>query len=121
MENNKITNMENIIYLIDNTPSEYRCMRCGKHENELQPFDERTSKSHRLGKGVKLIMRDRPVEPVPLDEELEDILFEIFLIDDLDKASFQYGDDLVDKALEYKENRADTAKSWECRDCFFKE
>jgi hypothetical protein len=100
-------------------PADRKCERCGKHIDELEPFDGE------IYKGSKLVKTYRGM--CDYSQKYEDMLAEIFIVPEtnyserLEKAEKKYGKEEVEHAMLYDEVYNTIGASWECKDCIKKD
>lgn len=86
-----------------------RCTRCGKHVDDLTPFDLEGDKN--------LIKRSREVELVEHNAECEEILQKLAAGINLIDLNKTYGTSKVQTALVYESYIGNQETSWECKKC----
>lgn len=101
--------------IFNGPPKEIRCERCGKHIDELLPYEGELPPQVHLEK--KLIQNVRPY----YDVEYNDTIGEILDLmkngkDELDRIE-SFGSANVELALSYEASWEDADFVWECRDC----
>jgi len=116
-----IVNLKDGERLIINGPEETRCTRCGKHVDELIPFDltDDTLPYHAYGK--RLVQNFRVMDLVEYDERWEMILKDLAVFGESEEHYEFYGRAKVEDAIYYDEMRRFCELSWECRDCIKEE
>lgn len=93
----------------ENSEYDIRCTRCGKHVDDLAPFD--------LEGEIKLTRTFREVELIERNSEYDEILQKLAAgrnITDLNKT---YGDSKVQTVLVYDSFIGNLETSWECKNC----
>ena len=101
----------------ENNRYDIRCTRCGKHVDELSPFDiEIQSKVDVCIEG-KLLKQFREVELVERNTEYDEILQKYAAGSNIIDLKKTYGERKVQAALDYDSYFGDLVDSWECKDC----
>lgn len=102
--------------IFNGPPKDLRCERCGKHFDELSPYEDELPPQVHWGK--KLIQNVRPYS----EAEYNDTIGEILDLMENEKIDIEriesYGTVNVELALSYKATWENADFVWECRDCF---
>lgn len=96
------------------------CIRCGKHVDELEPFQYEDSIIPFIC-GNKLVKNHRMVELVERCEVCEEILRRLANGNEKSELIRLYGKKDVEAAIEYEEYIGCVEASWECRECINEE
>jgi hypothetical protein len=103
--------------------SEYdmHCNRCGKHVDELIPFDLKNEVGAHNCAERKLGVIFRELDLVDYNEECENIVQQMSDGIDINELKKLHGPNKVQSALLYESLIGNLEKSFECRDCIQEE
>ena len=98
-----------------------RCMKCGKHVDELKPFGKEGDPLNGNFEGLKLVRRYRTMLEETI-EKYEQILSEYKHdpetgTDNISELELKYGEENIDSAFLYDQLSNTIESSYECRDC----
>lgn len=101
--------------IFNGPPKDLRCERCGKHVDELLPYEGELPPQVHLEK--KLIQNVRPYYDVKYNDTIGEILNLMKNGKDDVEMIESYGTANVELALSYESSWEDADFVWECRDC----
>lgn len=101
----------------ENSRYDIRCTRCGKHVDELSPFDIEIQSKVDICMEGKLLKQFREVELVERIAEYDEILQKLAAGSNIIDLKKTYGERKVQAALEYDSYFGNLADSWECKEC----
>jgi len=116
--NMKIKKQTNEVrFVINGPPDEMCCMRCGRHVDDLQPFDIEDESSIEHCSEKRLVKNFRELKLVASNKLYERIIQNLSNGTTEKDLAVLYGADKVQAAISYESLQGNWEKSWECRDC----
>lgn len=105
----------------ENSEYDIRCTRCGRHVNQLEPFDVDENLSVTFISQNKLVKKCREIEFISECKLCEEILQKF--AEGIGKTELinVYGSKNVEAAIYYEEHLGYVETSWECRECINEE
>ena len=105
----------------ENSEYDIRCTRCGKHVDELSPFDIEIQSKVDICIEGKLLKQFREVELVERNAEYDEILQKLAASRNIIDLKKTYGESKVETALVYESYIGNLETSWECKECINEE